>query len=72
MATTINTWLKKVKLIQAKTLSELEAAVNAYITGLEGEYAMDVDIDVTTVRDAPQPTSLYVATVSVVGTTTTE
>lgn len=24
MATTINTWLKKVKLIQAKSLSELE------------------------------------------------
>ena len=72
MATTINTWLKKVKLIQAKTLSELETAGNTYITGLSGEYAMSVDIDVTTVRDAPQPTSLYVATVSVVGTTTTE
>lgn len=58
MATTINTRLKKVKLIQAKTLSELETAVNTYVSGLGGEYAMSVDIDATTV--------------SVVGTTTTE
>ena len=74
MATTINTYLARVKPLSAATLADLEKAVNDYIDDdLEtGEYAMSVDIDVTTVRDAPQPTSLYVATVSVVGTTTTE
>ena len=36
MATTINTYLKGVKLITASTLSALETAVNTYITGLDG------------------------------------
>lgn len=74
MATTINTYLARVKLLTASTLAELETAVNDYIDDdLEtGEYAMSVDIDVTTVRDAPKPTSLYTATISIVGSTTTE
>ena len=63
MATTINTYLKGVKLI---------TAVNAYISGLDGEYATRVDVDITTVRDVPEPKTLYVATVEVVGTTTTD
>ena len=57
MATTINTYLKSVKLITAASLSALETAVNTYIT---------------TVRDVPEPKTLFVATVEVVGTTTTE
>ena len=72
MATTINTYLKSVKLITAASLSALETAVNAYITGLDGEYATRVDVDITTVRDVPEPKTLFVATVEVVGTTTTE
>lgn len=74
MATTINTYLARVKLLSAATLADLEKAVNDYIDdALEtGEYAMSVDIDVTTVRDAPKPTSLYTATISIVGSTTTE
>lgn len=74
MATTINTYLARVKLLSAATLAELETAVNDYIDDdLEtGEYAMSVDIDVTTVRDAPKPTSLYTATISIVGSTTTD
>lgn len=74
MATTINTYLARVKLLSAATLADLEKAVNDYIDDdLEtGEYAVSVDIDVTTVRDAPKPTSLYTATISIVGSTTTD
>lgn len=74
MATTINTYLARVKLLSAATLEALEEAVNDYIDDdLEtGEYAMSVDIDVTTVRDAPKPTSLYTATIGIVGSTTTD
>lgn len=74
MATTISTYLARVKLLSAATLADLEKAVNDYIDDdLEtGEYAMSVDIDVTTVRDAPKPTSLYTATISIVGSTTTD
>lgn len=72
MATTINTYLKSVKLITAASLSALETAVNNYITGLSGEYATRVDVDITTVRDVPEPKTLFVATVEVVGTTTTD
>lgn len=74
MATTINTYLARVKLLSAATLEALEKDVNDYIEDdLEtGEYAMSVDIDVTTVRDAPKPTSLYTATISIVGSTTTD
>ncbi len=74
MATTINTYLARVKLLSAATLADLEKAVNDYIDDdLEtGEYAMSVDIDVTTVRDAPKPTSLYTATISIVGSTTAD
>lgn len=31
-----------------------------------------MDVDITTVRDAPKPTSLFTATVAIVGSTTTE
>ncbi len=74
MATTINTYLARVKLLSAAALEALEKDVNDYIEDdLEtGEYAMSVDIDVTTVRDAPKPTSLYTATISIVGSTTTD
>ena len=74
MATTINTYLARVKLLSAASLEALEKDVNDYIDDdLEtGEYAMSVDIDVTTVRDAPKPTSLYTATISIVGSTTTD
>lgn len=74
MATTINTYLARVKLLTAANLADLEKAVNDYIDDdLEtGEYAVSVDIDVTTVRDAPKPTSLYTATISIVGSTTTD
>lgn len=75
MATTINTYFDRVKLLTADTLDDLEAAVNAYITGessgLEsGEHVTAIDIDVTTVRDVPAPKSLYVATLCIVGSTT--
>lgn len=74
MATTINTYLARVKLLQASTLAALETAVNTFISeGLEsGEYVTAVDVDVTTVRDAPHPVSLFTATVTIVGSTATE
>lgn len=77
MATTINSYISRVKLITAATLSELETAVNGYITGddagLEtGEYVLSIDIDFTTVRDVPTPVSQYIATLSIAGSTTTE
>lgn len=76
MATTINTYISRVKLITAATLSALEDAVNDYITGddagLEsGEYVLSIDIDFTTVRDVPTPVSQYIATLSIAGSTTT-
>lgn len=76
MATTINTYISRVKLITAATLSALETAVNGYITGdnagLEaGEYVLSIDIDFTTVRDVPTPVSQYIATLSIAGSTTT-
>lgn len=58
MATTMNNYLARVKLVQGADLEE-------------GEYVTGVDVDITTVRDAPKPTSLYTATISVVGSTTT-
>ena len=75
MATTINTYFDRVKLLSADTLAGLETAVNAYITGNapgleEGEHVTAIDIDVTTVRDVPVPKSLYVATLCIVGSTT--
>lgn len=77
MATTINSYISRVKLITASSLSALETAVNAYITGddsgLEtGEYVLSIDIDFTTVRDVPTPVSQYVATLSIAGSTTTD
>ena len=56
--------ISEVKLITASTLSALETAINEYITGLAGKEVTAVDIDVTTVRDVPQPVSLFVATLS--------
>lgn len=75
MATTINTYFDRVKLLTADTLTDLETAVNAYITGADsglesGEHVTAIDIDVTTVRDVPAPKSLYVATLCIVGSTT--
>lgn len=77
MATTINSYISRVKLITASSLSALETAVNAYITGddsgLEtGEYVLSIDIDFATVRDVPTPVSQYVATLSIAGSTTTD
>lgn len=76
MATTINSYFDRVKLLSADTLAGLETAVNAYITGADsglesGEHVTSIDIDVTTVRDVPTAKSLYVATLCIVGSTTT-
>lgn len=72
MTTTLNPYLTRVKLLQGATLADLEEAINDFIADdLEtGEYVTGVDI--TTVRDAPKPTSLFTATVAIVGSTTTE
>jgi hypothetical protein len=80
MATTINTYLSRVKLIQAATLADLETAINAFMsdgyTGEDalasGEYVTRVDVDITTVRDVPAPVNLFSATMEIVGSTTTE
>ena len=75
MATTINTYFDRVKLLKADTLAALETAVNAYIKGddsglEEGEHVTDIDINITSDPNAPwQP--IYVATLSIVGSTTT-
>lgn len=74
----INTYLARVKLVQAATLAELETAVNEFMsdsyTGEDalasGEYVTSVDVDVTTVRDVPEPVSLFTATISIVGSST--
>lgn len=74
MATTINTYYDRVKLLQANTLAALETAINGYITGAasgleSGEHVTDIDIDITSDPQAPwQP--VYVATLSIVGSTT--
>ena len=74
MATTINTYFDRVKLLKADTLTALETAINAYIigddSGLEsGEHVTNIDIDITSDPQAPwQP--VYVATLSIVGSTT--
>ena len=73
MATTINTYFDRVKLLKADTLSALETAINAFITGddsglEEGEHVTDIDIVITSDPQAPwQP--VYVATLSIVGST---
>ncbi len=74
----INTYLARVKLVQAATLAELETAINTFMsdsyTGEDalasGEYVTNVDVDVTTVRDVPEPVSTYTATISIVGSST--
>ena len=74
----INTYLARVKLVQAATLAELETAINEFMsdsyTGEDalaaGEYVTNVDVDVTTVRDVPEPVSLFTATISIVGSST--
>ena len=74
MATTINTYYDRVKLLSANTLAALETAINGYITGddsgLEtGEHVTDIDIHITSDPQAPwQP--VYVAILSIVGSTT--
>ena len=75
MATTINAYYDRVKLLEAASLAALETAINAYITGEDsgletGEHVTDIDIDITSDPQAPwQP--VYVATLSIVGSTTT-
>lgn len=64
--------ISEVKLITASTLAALETAINEYITGLSGKEVTAVDIDVTTVRDVPQPVSLFVATLSLSVVTVSE
>lgn len=79
MATTINTYLSRVKLIQASSLAALETAINAFMddgyTGDDalttGEYVTRVDVDITS-RDVPAPVNLFTATLEIVGSTTTE
>lgn len=74
----INTYLARVKLVQAATLAELETAINTFMsdsyTGEDalasGEYVTNVDVDVTTVRDVPEPVSFFTATISIVGSST--
>lgn len=80
MATTINTYLSRVKLIQASSLAALETAINAFMGDSyteedalqSGEYVTRVDVDITTVRDVPAPVNLFTATLEIVGSTTTE
>ena len=76
MATTINTYFDRVKLLKADTLTALETAINGYITGADsglesGEHVTVIDIDVANVPEAPwQP--MYIATLGIVGSTTTD
>ena len=76
MATTINTYFDRVKLLEAASLTELETAINGYITGddsglEEGEHVTDIDIDITSDPNATW-LPVYVATLSIVGSTTTD
>ena len=74
----INNYLARVKLVQAATLADLETAINAFMsdsyTGDDalqtGEVVTAVDVDVTTVRDVPESVSLFIATISIVGSST--
>lgn len=74
----INNYLARVKLVQASTLAALETAVNTFMsdsyTGDDalhtGEVVTAVDVDVTTVRDVPESVSLFIATISIVGSST--
>ena len=74
----INNYLSRVKLVKAATLADLETAINAFMsdsyTGDDalqtGEVVTDVDVDVTTVRDVPESVSLFIATISIVGSST--
>ena len=76
MATTINTYFDRVKLLEADSISALETAINGYITGnnsgLEsGEHVTSIDIDVGRISDAPWQNK-YIATLCIVGSTTTD
>lgn len=79
MATTLNNYLARVKLIQASTLTALETAVNTFLsdsyTGTDalasGEQVLSVDVDMNTVRDVPAPVTIWTATLSIAGSTTT-
>lgn len=80
MATTINSYLSRVKLIQASSLAALETAINSFMgdsyTGDDalttGEYVTRVDVDITSIRDVPNSVNLFTATLEIVGSTTTE
>ena len=37
-----------------------------------GEYVTRVDVDITSIRDVPNPVNLFTATLEIVGSTTTE
>lgn len=74
----INNYLSRVKLVKAATLADLETAINTFMsdsyTGDDalqtGEVVTAVDVDVTTVRDVPESVSLFIATISIVGSST--
>ena len=74
----INNYLSRVKLVKAATLADLETAINAFMsdsyTGDDalqtGEVVTAVDVDVTTVRDVPESVSIFIATISIVGSST--
>lgn len=74
----INNYLSRVKLVKAASLADLETAINAFMsdsyTGEDalqaGEVVTAVDVDVTTVRDVPESVSLFIATISIVGSST--
>ena len=74
----INNYLSRVKLVKAATIADLETAINAFMsdsyTGDDalqtGEVVTAVDVDVTTVRDVPESVSLFIATISIVGSST--
>lgn len=75
MATTLNNYLARVKLIHAGTLAELETAVNTFMSGsytgtdalAPGERVLRVDVDLNT----PPPVIIWTATLSIAGSTTT-
>lgn len=75
MATTMNNYFDRVKLLEADSLTALETAINSYITGddsgLEsGEYVTSINIEIGTASDAPW-VNHYVAVLCINGSTTT-
>ena len=76
MATTMNNYFDRVKLLEADSLTALETAINNYITGddsgLEsGEYVTSINLEIGTASDAPG-VNHYVAVLCINGSTTTD